>query len=149
MSERKADEISNAQRGLWTFLLYTLAGPLFGAIAATALLAAAILQGVAPGPIGAVPPEQAWPQLGMVFTAAFVWCAVPATLTGLGSLLFVLPTGTLPWLAAVVLGVACFGATVVFLPFPFDSFLPYLAFTAGVVSLICRNLLVSRGILVG
>ena len=68
--------ISNAQRALWTFLIYALVAPFFAALAARLLVALAWAFNLT----SLLPVEVT--SLGEVGLAVFVWSIVPAVLTG-------------------------------------------------------------------
>ncbi len=144
----KPDEgISNGQRALWTFLLYMLIAPFFGALAAVVLLAVGILLGQAPGPFGQISQSDAFAQLGPIGVTAFVWSVIPAALTAIAVLPTVLKHGTLGWFMAGAVGVICFTAAILLFPFPTGGFQPVIAFLAGLIAVFCRNLLIRAGIL--
>jgi hypothetical protein len=133
--------IGNGQRAFWTFLFYTLCGPFFAALgyAAFALLAP-------PLRLGALLPA-GLPPLGEAVAGVFVWSALPAALAALGVVPLVLKRGTFGWVIAAAAGVIAFAAATAIAPFPHQNALPALAFTAGLVSLAVRQVLLSAKIL--
>ncbi|MEL7303640.1 MAG: hypothetical protein AAGJ53_08095, partial [Pseudomonadota bacterium] len=74
MSEaRPATGASNAPRGIWAFLFYTLVGPFFGAVAAGGLLMIASVGGFAPTPYAGLALGEVFRQIAPLSVAAFVW----------------------------------------------------------------------------
>ncbi|MEO0672754.1 MAG: hypothetical protein AAFZ05_12100 [Pseudomonadota bacterium] len=148
MSEaRPATGASNAQRGIWAFLFYTLVGPFFGAVAAGGLLMIASVGGFAPAPYAGLGLGEVFRQIAPLSVAAFVWSAVPATLTGIGLLPLILFTGTAGPIAAGICGVIAFAISVFMIPIPDNGLMPIMAFAAGLVAILVRQVLISGGIL--
>lgn len=134
-------QISNAQRALWTFLLYMLVAPFFGALAVAAILLLAPLIG-----LGAwLPPGL--PPLGPAAGSAYVWSALPAGLAALGLAPMVLKRGGFGWIEAAAAGVIAVGAAAVLFPFPHQGMLTSIAFLGGLVSVALRAVLLRVGIL--
>ena len=131
---------SNAQRALWTFLIYSLAAPFFAAVAVVAFIGLARVLSV-PSLI----PENV-PGIGEAGIAVFVWSAVPATLTALVLAVVVWRTGHISWLAAVAIAVIAFAAAALLLPLHLHDARPYLAFLAGLVSIGVRQVLIQADI---
>ena len=133
--------VSNAQRALWTFLIYTLTAPFFAALAVVVLIVLAWafnLTSLLPIEVGS---------LGQVGLAVFVWSTVPAVLTALALAGIVWRTGGFNWLLAVVIAVIAFAVAAMLLPLDLDDARPYLAFLAGVVALMVRQVLVQADII--
>lgn len=145
--QRAAVGASNAQRGIWAFLFYTLVGPFFGAVAAGVLLLIAVAGGFAPQPFSGMAIGDAFRQIAPVSVAAFVWSAVPATLTGLGVLPMILLTGTVGPITAAVCGVLAFAIAVFMIPIADTGLMAYMAFAAGLVAILVRQVLIGGGIL--
>ena len=141
------DGMTGAQRALWTFLFYTLVGPFIGALLLSLLMPLAMVAGLLPGVAGLEPAGIA-SFMGWAALFAYVWAAPAAALTALGLLPFVLRRGTFGWIAAAVAGVIAFAVTAVLFSLPVPDAIPYLAFLAGVVSLINRAVLIRFGVLV-
>ena len=128
--------ITNGQRALWTFLIYALVGPFFAALALVIIIALASLFGLS----GLLPAElPSLPQVGLV---AFVWSTVPAVLTALVLAIVVWRTGDFNWLVAVIVAVIAFASAAMLLPLDLDHARPYLAFLAGIVASMVRQVLV-------
>jgi hypothetical protein len=119
--------ISNLQRALWTFLLFTLVAPFFAAVLVVLAVALARAFGV-PLPAAAVP-------LGVVAVHAYVWSAIPAALAGVAMAALAARSAGFGWLPAAAAGVLAFAAAFVLMPFAHGSALPALAFLAGVVAI--------------
>ncbi len=132
--------VSNGQRALWTFLLYALAAPFFaglGVVIFIALARATGLNSLVPESVGG---------LGAAGLATFVWSAVPAVLTGLVLAIVVWRTGALSWMAAAAVAIIAFAGAALVLPLELHDARPYLAFLAGVVSLLVRQVLIQADI---
>lgn len=127
---------TNAQRALWTFLIYALVGPFFAALLLAVLLALTSLLGLSDMLPGGEPP------LGTAALTAFVWSTLPAVLTALVLAAVVLRTGTLTWIVAGPVAVIAFAVAAVLLPAGLEDARPYLAFLAGMVSIAVREVLV-------
>ena len=134
--------ITNAQRALWTFLIYALVGPFLaalGVVIAVALAWAFNISSVLPVEV---------PSIGHAGLATFVWSALPAALTALILAGVVWRTGSFNWLVAVVVAVIAFAIASVLLPLGLDQARPYLAFLAGVVAALVRQVLIQADIIV-
>jgi hypothetical protein len=134
--------VANGQRGLWTFLIYALAGPFFAALALVIVIALAGVFGLS----GLLPVEVTG--LGEAALAAFVWSAVPAVITGLILGCVVWRTGGLTWVVAAAVAVIAFAGAAMLLPLDLHDARPYLAFLAGVVSIAVRQVLIQADIIV-
>lgn len=140
------DGMTNAQRALWTFLFYTLIGPFIGAILLSVLMPLAVVAGLLPE-IADLDSAGIISFTGWAALFTYVWAAPAAALAALGLLPFVLRNGTFGWIAAAVAGVIAFAVTAVVFALPVPEAIPYLAFLAGVVSLINRVILIRIGVL--
>lgn len=138
--------VGKLQRALWTFLLFTLVGPFFGALALVVLVPFAALAGLLPGVQG-VGLEVFLPLLAEWAFSAYIWGAMPAALAALALMPAVIRGGTFGPLAAAAAGVAAFAAAAAVLDVPDPDLLPYLAFLAGLVAVACRAVLIGSGIL--
>ncbi|MDP1908000.1 MAG: hypothetical protein Q8K85_06850 [Hyphomicrobium sp.] len=128
--------ITNGQRALWTFLIYALVGPFFAALVLVIVIALASVFGLS----GLLPTElPPLPQVGLV---AFVWSTVPAVLTALVLATVVWRAGDFTWLVAVIVAVIAFAIAAMLLPLDLDHARPYLAFLAGIVATMVRQVLV-------
>jgi hypothetical protein len=128
--------ITNGQRALWTFLIYALVGPFFAAVVLVIVIALASVFGLS----GLLPAElPPLPQVGLV---AFVWSTVPAVLTALVLATVVWRAGDFTWLVAVIVAVIAFAIAAMLLPLDLDHARPYLAFLAGIVATMVRQVLV-------
>jgi hypothetical protein len=133
--------VTNTQRALWTFLIYALAGPFFAALALVIVVGLASVFGLS----GLLPVEV--PSLGQVGLAAFVWSTVPASLVALVLAIVVWRTGGISWIAAAAVAVIAFAASAVLLPLGLEDARPYLAFLAGIVSIVVREVLAQASII--
>lgn len=133
--------VSNSQRALWTFLIYALAGPFFAALALVIVIASAWVFGLS----SLLPVEVSSP--GQAGLAAFVWSTGPALLTALILAVVVWRTGGFNWLVAVVVAVIAFAVAAMLLPLGLDHARPYLAFLAGVVSIVVRQVLIQADVI--
>jgi hypothetical protein len=135
------DEVGNGQRAFWTFLFYTLCGPFFAALA---YAGANIL--APPLKLGALLPA-GLPPLGEGVAGVFVWAALPAAMAAIGLVPMVWRRGRFGWIEAAAAGVIAFAAASALAPFEAHGALPVLAFTAGLVSLMVRHVLLAANIL--
>lgn len=133
--------VTNAQRALWTFLIYALAAPFFAAVLVVAFVALARAFGLT-----SFVPDSV-PGIGEAGVAVFVWSAIPAVLTALILGVVVWRTGALSWLAAAAIGVIAFAGAALLLPLELHDARPYLAFLAGVVSISVRQVLIQADII--
>lgn len=132
--------VTNAQRALWTFLIYALAAPFLAALAVVAFIIAAralALPSLVPDSL---------PGIGEVALVVFVWSALPAVLTALILAVVVWRTGGLSWVSAVAVAIIAFAAAAMLLPLELHDARPYLAFLAGIVSIAVRQVLVQADI---
>lgn len=112
----KTTETSNGQRAFWTFLITTLVGPFFAAlIVALLTLASGALQ-MGPPSLKGIPFADVGARAGSWALQTYVWAAMPAASAGAALAAYVTLKGVLPWLAAVVAGVASFGLASVLMP---------------------------------
>jgi hypothetical protein len=132
----------NMQRALWTFLIFALVAPFFAALAIAAVVILAPLLGLG----DLLPPGL--PPLGIVALSAFVWGIVPAVLAGIALAVIVLRQGSVGWIAAAAIGVVAFAIAAIIFPVPELAHLrPYLAFLAGLVAVVLREMLARARIL--
>lgn len=133
--------MANAQRALWTFLIYALLAPFFAALAVVIVIAGATafrLAALLPGNV---------PSMGQAAIATFVWSALPAVATGLVLAGVTLRSGAFGWMSAAAVAVIAFAAASLLLPFGLEDARPYLAFLAGLVAVAVRAALVRVGII--
>lgn len=136
------DEISNAQRALWTFLMCALVAPFIAGL--MALLAAV----AAPGWLGAMGVNTRVPApAGALAINAFVWSAIPAGLAGLAIAVLVYRNGRVDLFAAAAAGVLAFGIAFVLAPFAHGGLLALFAFLAGLIAVAMRGVLMRAGII--
>jgi hypothetical protein len=133
--------MTNAQRALWTFLIYTLLAPFLAALAVTVVLALGAAFGLADLLPGDAPP------IGQAALATFVWSAVPAVLTAIALVVLTQRAGGFSWIMAAAVAVVAFAVAAAVLPFGQGEAGPYLAFLAGLVSIAVREVLVRIGII--
>ena len=131
--------MNNAQRSLWTFLFYTLAGPF---LAVVVVLAGSIVLGLA----GLLPASAA---AGANALQAFVLGAFVAAIAGAGLAAITSLRGAFSWLEAAVAGVLGFMAVALGSGAIASSHLTALAFLSACVALACRAILVRIRILPG
>lgn len=132
----------NMQRALWTFLIFALVAPFFAALAIAAVVILAPLLG-----LGDLLPANL-PPLGIVALSTFVWGIVPALLAGIALAVIVLRQGSVGWIAAAAIGVVAFAIAAIIFPAPELAHLrPYLAFLAGLVAVVLREMLARARIL--
>ena len=134
--------MGNAQRALWTFLMYSFVAPFFGAFAVVAVLGLASLVG-----LGTLLPE-GLPPLGAIALGAYVWSVIPAVLTGLALAPIAFREPRLGWIVVAVAGAIAFAIATVLSPIEPESVRPYLAFLAGLVSIAVREVLVRASVIV-
>jgi len=146
MGPNAMEGMTNWQRALWTFLFYTLVGPFIGALLLSVLMPLALMAGVLPE----IAHLEAAGEIAFIGWAAlftYVWAAPAAALTALGLLPLVLRNASFGWIAAAIAGVIAFAITAVVFTLPVPEAFPYLAFLAGVVSVICQMILNRIGVL--
>jgi hypothetical protein len=131
--------MTNAPGALWTFLIYALVAPFFGALAIVIIVAVAAAFGLA----DVLPGDQQ--PLGQAAIATFVWSALPAAATGLALAGVTLRSGGFGWMLAAAVAVVAFAAASLLLPFGLEDARPYLAFLAGLVAVAVRAVLVRVG----
>lgn len=147
---------SNSQRALWTFLLFTLAGPFIAALGAALYTPIAIWANIAPFTAGDhtpfdvtnLPDTAGVTQL-MAGAAirTFVWAPIAAAIAALVSVVVLFVRGDVGWALAGVGGVAGFFLAFVVAPFDAGSLLPVFAFAAGLVAAVLNLFLVRIGVL--
>lgn len=140
------DGPANRERALWTFLFYALVGPFIGALAIALLLPLAEAAGLEPGVLDTGAAVD-FALMGQTALFAYVWAAMPAVLAALGLLPLVFRDGTFGWIPAAIAGVLAFAVAAVLFALPVPELMAYLAFLAGLVSLICRWILIRIGVL--
>jgi hypothetical protein len=131
--------MTNAQRALWTFLLYTLIGPFLAAVAVLVGSTAMGLSGLLPATASAA---------GYALQA-FVLGAFIAAIGGAGLAALTSLRGGFGWLEAAIAGVLGFMAVALGSGAVASSHLTVLAFLAACVALACRAILVRIRILPG
>lgn len=135
--------VSNAQRALWTFLIYSLAAPFFAGLAVVLGVALARWFGLAslvPDSVGGI---------GEAGIVAFVWSALPAVITAVILAIVVWRTGAISWLVAAAVAIIAFAGAAMLLPLELSDARPYLAFLAGLVSVAVRQVLIQADIIGG
>ena len=131
----------NGQRALYTFLGYSLVGPLltgFGTFAVLVLAGPLRLDALVPAGM---------PNAGAAAIAAFVWSAVPASLSGLALALVVWRKRTFPWIAAAAAGGIAFMLAAIAMPLPAGLALTPLTALAAFIGIAVRSVLAGGGIL--
>lgn len=131
--------VSNTQRALWTFLMYTFIAPFFGAVAVTvgALIAKAV------GFTSLLPETP--PPLGALAIESYVWSIIPAVLTALALVPIAFRSAQVGWIVVAVAGAVSFAIASVLFPIEPETARPYLAFLAGLVAIAVREVLVRAG----
>lgn len=133
-------DISNGQRALWTFLLFTLVGPFFAALTVAAALMLAPVFKLAP----LLPANLA---VGPAAVTSFIWSAIPATLAAVAVVPMVLRRGTFGWIVAAGAGVVALAAASVLFPIAYPELRTALMVLAGVVAVGLRHMLAAMGII--
>jgi hypothetical protein len=132
----------NAQRALWTFLSYSLIAPFLGALTIVAIVIFAGAFG-----LGDLLPANL-PPVGTIALSAFVWSAMPATLTGIALAAVVVSRGGFNWIIAGAVGVLAFAVAAALFPLSgLEPLRPYFAFLAGLVAAALREMLGRASIL--
>lgn len=140
-NDGEQDGPSNGQRALYTFLCYSLVGSfLTGFVTFAALILAGPLRLDALVPAG-------MPNAGAAAIAAFVWSAVPASLSGLALALVVWRKRTFPWIAAAAAGGIAFMLAAIAMPLPAGLALTPLTALAAFIGIAVRSVLAGGGIL--
>jgi hypothetical protein len=133
--------MTNTHRALWTFLIYALVAPFFGALVIAIVLALASLFGIAD-----MLPDDVAPT-GAAAIAAFVWAIMPAVLTGIALAAMAWQTGGFSWVVAAAAAVIAFTIAAILFPIGLEDARPYLAFLAGVIALGVRAVLVRMNVI--
>ena len=131
--------MTKAQRALWTFLIYALVAPFFGALVVAVVLALAAMFGAAD-----LLPDDVAPS-GAAAVAVFVWATVPAVLTGIVLAAMTWQKGGFTWIVAAAVGVIAFTIAAILVPIGLEDARPYIAFLAGVIAIGVRAVLVRMG----
>jgi hypothetical protein len=100
----KTDALSDGQRGFWTFLVATLIGPFFGAVAILLLTLAAGTFGFGPPSLKGLQAGQLVPLAAQRALEAYIWAAFPAAVAGAVCAAWISLKGALPWLVAATSG---------------------------------------------
>lgn len=138
----KPNEMSNAQRALWTFLLCTLVGPfLVGLIVLLITLVSGAIQ-MGPPSLKGLPMAAVAARAGQWALTSFVWSALPAGLAGAVLAAIVSLRGTVDWFVAAAAAIAGFGVASVLAPGLLPNHHSFLAVIAGLVGVACWHLLV-------
>ncbi len=133
--------MTNTHRALWTFLIYALVAPFFGALVIAIVLGLASLFGIAD-----MLPDDVAPT-GAAAIAAFVWAIMPAVLTGIALAALAWQTGGFSWVVAAAAAVIAFTIAAILFPIGLEDARPYLAFLAGVIALGVRAVLVRMNVI--
>ena len=141
----------NNQRALWTFLFFTLIGPLLAAMLAAAYTPVAIWANLAPFTAGDHAPFDVTnlpdsAGIAQVMAAAaiqaFVWTPIAAAIAAVGMIVLLFTRGEVGWAMAGVAGVVGFFVGYVYKPFDAGALLPVFALTAGCVAALLSLILV-------
>jgi len=131
----KKTKITNGERAMYTFFISTLVGPFFAAlIVALLTLSSGLIQKGPPSVIG-LPFAAVAAKAGGWALQSYIWAAMPAGLAGAALAAWVSLKGTVPWIAAVVAGVAAFGIASMLVPGLLPNHNTALAFIAALSSL--------------
>lgn len=131
------NDTRDPMRLLWTFLFYTLAGPFLAG-----LLAAAVT--IVLGDIARMPDV---PNPGEFGISVYIWSAIPAAFTALMLLPLVWKRGGFGIAEAGIAGVIAFGVAFILSPLPLGGAMSYAAFSAGLISIAVRQILISGKII--
>ncbi|MGH1418737.1 MAG: hypothetical protein ACRBCJ_07750 [Hyphomicrobiaceae bacterium] len=141
-SQKDNEDISNGQRAFWAFLGFTLVGPFFAALAILIILVLAPILKLDP-----LIPTTDLP-LGAIAMRSFIWSAVPAALTALAMVPFLLREGRFAPSYVAMAAVVAF--TIAHILFPVDipqNLLTALAVLAGLVAIAVRYAMDLGGLL--
>jgi hypothetical protein len=133
--------MTNAQRTVWTFLIYALVAPFLGALVIAVTLALASAFGLAD-----LLPDDVAPT-GAVAIATFAWAILPALMTALALAAMAWHRGGFSWIVAAAAAVIAFTIAAVLVPIGLEDARPYLAFLAGLIAIAVREILVRMGVL--
>ncbi len=133
--------MTNSHRALWTFLLYALVAPFFGAVVISVILLLAFVFGLVN-----LLPDDVTPS-GAAAIASFVWAVVPAVLTGIVLAALVWQKGGFGWVVAAAVAVIAFTIATILIPFGLEDARPSLAVIAGLVAVAVRDVLVRMAII--
>jgi hypothetical protein len=133
--------VTNGQRALWTFLIYALLAPFLAGLTIAFFLGLVSAFGFAH-----LLPEEV-PQLGPAAVTTFVWAIVPAVLTALALAATAWHRGGFHWIVAAAAGVIAFAVASLIFPIGLEDARPYLAFLAGVIAIVVREILVRAAVL--
>ncbi len=128
--------VTNGQRAMWTFLGATLVAPFLAAVVIMiASLISGFVIGRGPASLLALDPagKLAWSALKAVET--YVWCAMPAALSGAVAAAVVYTTGALPWLAAASIAAIVASATALLAGGMLAAHITPIAFIAATVGI--------------
>ena len=148
--------MSSMQRGLWTFLLFTLVGPFFAAVGVALALPVLISLQLGPfagenyGPLGLAEPGPAdiTRFTAMMALRSYVWAAIPAAVAGVAFAVVIIRGWYAGWGIAGSIGVFGFMIAALFMHFEHGGILAYIAVFAGFVAIACRAVAVRAGIVV-
>lgn len=129
-------QVSNAQRALWSFLLIMLVAPFLAALAVAAVMIVGAGAGMVRAP-ASVP-------VGELALRTYVWSAIPAALAALGLVPLVLRAGTFGSVEAGIAGVLAFAVAHAVAPFPIAVPGALAAFGFGLAMIAVRHLLSGR-----
>ncbi len=140
--QTKGPEISDGQRALWTFLGATLVAPFLAAVVIfLASLLFGFVLGRGPSSLLALDPagKLAWSATKAVET--YVWCAIPAGISGAIAAGVVYATGKLHWLAAASIAAIVASAVAAFSGGMLATHITPIAFIAATVAIVLQLLL--------
>ena len=142
MAEPSSLPMSKAQRALWTFLMYALAGPFFAALGVLFVVLFAVVFNLVPLLPGATPPP-----MGAAALQTFVFAVPPSVATGVALAIVVFRYATFSWVLAAAVGIIAFSVFSFALPDDLTDARPFMAFLAGIVAIVGRQVLLAIGII--
>jgi len=133
--------MTNTHRALWTFLIYALVAPFFGALVISVILLLAFVFGLVN-----LLPDDVTPS-GTPAISSFVWAVVPALLTGIVLAALAWQKGGFSWVVAAAVAVIAFTIASVLVPFGLEDARPSLAIIAGLIAVGVRAVLVRMNVI--
>ena len=133
--------MTNTHRALWTFLIYALVAPFFGALVISVILLLAFVFGLVN-----LLPDDVTPS-GTAAISSFVWAVVPALLTGIVLAALAWQKGGFSWVVAAAVAVIAFTIASVLVPFGLEDARPSLAIIAGLIAVGVRAVLVRMNVI--
>ncbi len=138
----RGNEVTPAQRALWTFLLVTLVAPFLASLVVFLATSIGLLTGI--GEAAQLPPLK---RAAYSAVSTYVWGAIPSAAAGAALAAGVAWRGSVPWLAAAIAGVAAFWIAAVLSGAVPPAYITPGALLAGAVGVACHGILARAGVL--